>query len=143
MSDRETFDPLGVSAAIDSLPGFHSRSVGPFGVPVPVPDADDGSPPSPARGDSVVDRDQSQDAVIEAAEAGEDYLDRVEQAIETENCDFCRSVLNELRTRPLDEQVKGVGELAELKRSVDGEVNAEEIEQLMDEFEVITDPSIL
>jgi hypothetical protein len=143
MSKDPNTDPLGLFDRFPDPPGIDMQPVGPLGVPVPVPSDADAEFPVGDGQPTATGQDQSQDAVIAAAEMGEDYLDRVEQAIAEEDCAFCENVLKQLRHRPLDEQVKGVQELAELKRSVEGGVDPDDIEEKLAEFDIITAEGML
>lgn len=132
-------------------PGITTQPVGPLGVPVPVPDMDSPGPvdppeppeepEEPSEGEEGPIGTDGTDDLREAAQVGENYLDRVEEAIDKETCGFCASVLRELRGRPLEEQVQGVRELAVLKEQVAANPDKETVEAAMDDFEVLDDPS--
>jgi len=76
-----------------------------------------------------------------AASTGAEYLDQVESVLEEEDCEMCKSLLVSLRSRPLEEQVKGVNELSELKQAIVDDASPEEVDEMMDDFDVLDDPS--
>lgn len=102
-----------------------------------VADADAGStttdPDEPAEGSLAELR--------RAVEHGENYIDRVETAMDEETCQLCAQILDNLRTRPLEEQVQGVKELAELKQAAQRGADPVELAEVMEDFEVVDDPS--
>jgi len=138
---------IGSSGPIPTPPGFTTEPFGPFGVPVPVPetggedtDGDtsggDGAP-DPA-GDVPGNDDADGVAQLrETAEAGEAYIDRVEKAMGDEACAFCKGILQQLRGKPMDQQVQGVRELATLEEEMRSDPDEERIRELLDEFEAI------
>jgi len=143
----ERDDGGGSGGPLPMPPGLTTASLGPFGVPVPVPemettDIDDGAPgddgaPDPA-GD-VPDNDDSEgvERLRETADVGEAYIDRVEEAMGDEACAFCKGILQQLRGRPMDEQVQGVRELATLKEEMQSDPDEDRIRELLDGFEAI------
>lgn len=116
------------------------ESLGPLGVPVPVvrpmedSDMSEGVPePKPTDPQGVAS------ALSNAANAGEQFEEYLDSAIEQEECDFCESVLRGLKGRPLQEQVKGVRELETLERAMSqGELpDADELAEIVEDFEVV------
>lgn len=116
------------------------ESVGPLGVPLPVirpiqeSDMSEGVPePKPTDPDGVAS------ALNNAANAGEQFEEYLDSAIEQEECDFCESVLRGLKGRPLEQQVKGVRELETLERAMSqGELpDAEELAEIVEDFEIV------
>lgn len=160
-----------ISAILRSVPTPPDVSVvpvGPLNLPAPVPnlgppsggrraenapqaadetrdDGDDprGSPPEDAGSRQSGSSTTSGEPVSEAARVGEEYLDRVERAIEAEDCQYCEAILERLRSMPVEEQIQGVQELAELKRAMARDADEEEVGDLMDDFEVLDDPQLL
>jgi hypothetical protein len=78
-----------------------------------------------------------------AAELGDEYIDRVKAAMDDETCELCLQILDALRARPIEEQVRGVRELATLKREADTGADPAELAEVMDDFVVIDDPSMM
>lgn len=116
------------------------ENVGPLGLPLPTitrPGVD-GSGPDPDPDTGV------EDALDEAVSHGEGYIDAVEEAIREEDCEFCVSVLKDLRGRPADDQLQGLRELRELKREINtGEIpNKEELAEIMEDFEFVELPGV-
>lgn len=144
-SGLETTDPF------PTPPGFKTEAVGPLGIPIPVPDIEDpdvesagGDEQPPAEddgGDAGLGDTGGTDDLLEAADLGENYIDRVEAALDKETCGFCADILRQLRGRPLEEQVVGVRELAQLKQMMMDDAGKEDVEEIMDDFEVLNDPS--
>lgn len=139
-----------VAAILESVPeppGVTTSRVGPLGLPFPVPSLGpeanrdqprDGTPPDDASESPPDRRETAGSATLdEAVEYGENYIDRVEEAVEDEDCSICRSILRSLRGEDIETQVKGVRELAELKRRVDAGADADELVEVMDTFDVI------
>jgi len=60
-----------------------------------------------------------------------------------ETCELCLQILDSLRSRPIEEQVQGVRELATLKREADAGKDPAELAEVMGDFEVIGDPSMM
>lgn len=140
-------DPLNL------FPGIQTQPAGPFGLPVPAPLADDNqtkpaetgagdvSQPSPTTDDQSEDEPEPLSQLRQAAEAGENYIDRVQAAMDEETCELCKQILDNLRTRPLKTQVEGVKELAELKQAAERGADPAELAEVMEDFEVVDDPS--
>lgn len=154
--EADVQDPLGI------LPGVKTEEVGPFGVPVPTPvfeedvelpedevDGDGTTPngegstdqPQPTEADRGISGDGDPSDLRAAAELGDEYIDRVEDAMGEETCDLCLQILEALRDRPIEEQVQGVRELAELKDAAERGLDPTEIAEVMEDFEVVDDPS--
>lgn len=81
------------------------------------------------------------DSLEQAVQHGEEYLDQVETAMSDETCELCYQILEELRGRPIEQQVQGVGELYELKQLAASGADPLEIAEKMEDFEVVADPS--
>ena len=163
MASNENDDDSDMPDVFPTPPGVTTEAFGPFGVPVPVPDfVDDGGNPLPEddkpEGDTESDGlDQPQQGATNpdmpsaeglsnleaAAELGDEYIDRVQAAMDDETCDLCLQILDALRSRPIKEQVEGVRELATLKREADAGKDPTELAEVMDDFEVIDDPSMM
>ncbi len=119
--------------------------VGPLQIPMPVvkeqvqPATDGGaaeqSPPEPSA-DEIEDPLNYLDSAVSL---GESYNEHLDKAIEAESCDFCASVLRDLKSRPTEEQVKGVRELRRLKEAMtqDELPDKEELAELVEDFEVV------
>ena len=119
------------------------QEVGPLGLPVPIPGGLSGLAADIRSSPGGDESGGYEDPVIRAAETGSAYVDDWDRAIEQETCDFCVSVLESLREQPMGVQVQGIQELAELKRSVQGEFTADDVRDKMGDFDVITDPEIV
>lgn len=103
------------------------------------PDTRDGDT-SEATSNREMPQDDAENGLERAARAGEDYIDRVEQAMDEETCDLCKQILKNLRDYPLPKQVQGVKELAKLKEVADSGADPVEIAEVMGDFEVVDDP---
>jgi hypothetical protein len=163
MASNENDDDSDAPDPLPTPPGVTTEAFGPFGVPVPVPAFDDGSgEPLPENAESADDADpdggdQPRHAATNpdilttegvsdleaAAELGDEYIDRVKAAMDDETCELCLQILDALRARPIEEQVRGVRELATLKREADTGADPAELAAVMDDFEVIDDPSMM
>ena len=80
---------------------------------------------------------EDRDPLIEAAELAEDLDARLEEALEIEECGFCREVLLELRTRPLDVQKRGIRELQMLHEAMYTDGSRQAVDSVMDDMEVV------
>lgn len=124
-------------------PGMSLADVGGFKIPVPDPSSLQAQGPGGAGtggepgGESESSQNGEMDTLTEAVEYGEDYIETIEEAIEAEDCVYCKDVLKQLRDRPVEEQLQGVREMKELKRAIAEDPSKEHLDQKMDEFEVI------
>jgi len=163
MASNENDDDSDMPDPFPTPPGLTTQSFGPFGVPVPVPDLASGDgEPLPEDGEQMNDTqpddlDQPQQAATNpeipgdaglsdleaAAELGDEYIDKVQSAMDDETCELCLQILDSLRSRPIEEQVQGVRELATLKREADAGKDPAELAEVMGDFEVIGDPSMM
>lgn len=155
--DSDVPDPL------PTPPGVTTTAFGPLGVPVPVPDIQRADGGDTEDGEGIPDdiapssRDESQPTesnpempgaeglsdLEAAADLGNEYIDRVEAAMDDETCEMCLQILDRLRSRPIDEQVQGVRELARLKKAADRGADPGELAEIMDDFDVVSDPSLM
>lgn len=148
MPDGTTGDDIAIALeSVPTPPGVRTRRVGPLDLPVPMPDVDfvtnqdksnvgESNRNEPESAGSPGDGSDGK-PLAEVVEYGENYLHRVEEAIEGEDCSICRSILRSLRGEDIERQVKGVRELAELKRRVGEGADADELVEVMDDFDVI------
>lgn len=97
--------------------------------------------PSTTTDDQNIGGEDSMDSLEQAVQHGEEYLDQVEAAMSDETCELCYQILEELRGRPIEQQVQGVGELYELKQLAASGADPLEIAEKMEDFEVVADPS--
>jgi hypothetical protein len=145
MDDNDVWGPFDPLRDFPVPPGVDIESVGPLGVPMPVPGEAEQPADQPEPVDATED-DQSVpdpgDPLDEAIELGESYIDRVEEAMETETCSFCLSVLQDLRGEPMDEQVQGVRELKRLKDVMATDPDREKLKDVMGDFEVVELPGV-
>jgi hypothetical protein len=162
MASGDGDDPEEMPGPYDIFPGLDSKDMGPLGVPVPVPDPPtpgEAAPPDPgaaeADGGFASFDDEGQpttsnggltanpqlSTLERAAELGDEYIDTVEEAMDEEMCDLCEQILQNLRNRDLETQVKGVKELAKLKQVAESGADPVEIAEVMEDFEVVDDPN--
>ena len=106
----------------------------------PQPDTSNDQP-STTTDDQNIGGEDSMDSLEQAVQHGEEYLDQVEAAMSDETCELCYQILDELRGRPVEQQVQGVGELYELKQLASDGADPLEIAEKMEDFEVVADPS--
>lgn len=156
-------DKSGETESGMGLPGLEMEEVGPLDLPMPKPSGVEFQSPIARNGKTDGQRQNGQkrpedtrssddnpggqadesrssdadDPLGEAAELGESYIDRVEDAIDQESCSFCRAALEQLRELPIDEQIKGVQELRELKQATRSGATESEVEDMLDTFEVV------
>lgn len=153
IDETPTFDK---NDPLNLFPGLPTKEIDPLGLPIPAPltppgaagstttNRDQSSSTAAGEEPTTTDGDQPSDAAMakleQAVEAGENYIDRVEEAMDEETCEMCRAILDKLRERPLEEQVQGVRELGELKHAAQQGADPVELAEVMEDFEVVDDP---
>ena len=77
------------------------------------------------------------DGIKSVAKVAERYVETYETVHDTEDCGVCKQVLEHLRDMPLEQQVQGLKELAELEEAAVTGVDPEEMATMFDDFEIL------
>lgn len=142
MSDSHSTLGDGHTADEELFPNFETERFDPTDIPVPSVLVGAGWEPDAAmtvteQGQSPVTTLGDLDYVLDA---DAEYADIVFAMMDRATCELCGAILQQLRTRPLGEQVAGTRELAELKQAAVDGASPVELAEVMEGFEVVADP---
>jgi len=73
------------------------------------------------------DRGESVDELARASEVVQEYDDMLARAQQNEECDFCRALIAEVRTKPIEDQRSLIPELQTYLEAVDDNASREEL----------------